>query len=88
MRRKIALIAVLGGLAAGLGCQHIAGKSDCAYNPADYPIPPVTTPYPVFPLVELPKEPKEKEKEKEKVPVPKKATGSDTEPKLKTGDEK
>lgn len=86
MRRKLALIAVLGGLAAGFGCQHIAGKSDCAYNPADYPIPPVTTPYPVFPLVELPKEPVEKEKDK--VPVPKKATGSDTEPKLKLGDDK
>lgn len=84
MRRKLALIAVLGGLAAGFGCQHIAGKSDCAYNPADYPIPPVTTPYPVFPVVELPKEPKDKEKEK----VEPKKTGSDTEPKLKTGDEK
>lgn len=56
MRRKIAMIAVLGGLAAGLGCQHIGGKTDCGYNPADFPIAPVTTPYPTFPLVELPKE--------------------------------
>ncbi len=50
MRRKIAMIAVLGGLAAGLGCQHIAGKSDCGYNPSNYPIPAQSTPYPTFPV--------------------------------------
>jgi hypothetical protein len=49
MRRKIALIAVLGGLAAGLGCNHIAGKSDCGFNPSDYPIGPPTPAYPIYP---------------------------------------
>ena len=48
MRRKIAMIAVLGGLAAGLGCEHIAGKSDCGFNPADYPIGSPTQPYPTY----------------------------------------
>lgn len=80
MRRKIAMIAVLGGLAAGLGCQHIGGKSDCGYNPADYPIPPATTPYPTFPLVELPKDmPKDKDPAN-----PKAKSGSDADPKLKS----
>jgi hypothetical protein len=46
MHRKIAMVALLGGMAAGLGCHHIAGKSDCGYNPADYPIGPPTPPYP------------------------------------------
>ena len=49
MRRMIAMIAVLGGLAAGLGCQHIAGKSDCGYHPSDYPIGAPTPPYPSAP---------------------------------------
>lgn len=46
MRCKIAIVAFLGVLAAGLGCHHIAGKSDCGYNPSDYPIGPPTPPYP------------------------------------------
>lgn len=45
MRRMIATIAVLGGLAAGLGCQHIGGKSDCGYSPSDYPIAAPTPPH-------------------------------------------
>ena len=49
MRRIIAMIAVLGGLAAGLGCQHIGGKTDCGYHPSDYPIGPPTPPYPSAP---------------------------------------
>jgi hypothetical protein len=49
MRRKIAMIAVLGGLAAGLGCQHIGGKSDCGYHPSDYPIGAPTPPHPSIP---------------------------------------
>jgi hypothetical protein len=49
MRRMIAMIAVLGGLAAGLGCQHIGGKSDCGYSPSDYPIGAATPPYPSSP---------------------------------------
>ncbi|MBA4189251.1 MAG: hypothetical protein C0467_14740 [Planctomycetaceae bacterium] len=77
MRRKLAMIAVLGGLAAGLGCQHIGGKSDCGYNPADYQIAPVTTPYPTFPVMDLSQKPKEKDK----TPVDPKKTGSDTDPK-------
>ncbi len=50
MRRKLAMFAVLGGLAVGFGCQHIGGKSDCGYNPADYPIGAPTPPYPTYPL--------------------------------------
>jgi len=49
MRRKIAMIAVLGGLAAGLGCNHIGGKQDCGFNPSDYPIAAPTPPYPAAP---------------------------------------
>ena len=60
MRRKIAMIAVLGGLAAGLGCQHIGGKSDCSYNPADYAIGPPTQPYPTYPVLGNPAPVKDK----------------------------
>jgi hypothetical protein len=49
MRRMIAMMAVLGGLTAGLGCQHIGGKSDCGYHPSDYPIAAPTPPYPAIP---------------------------------------
>jgi hypothetical protein len=49
MSSKIAIVALLGVLAAGLGCHHIAGKSDCGYNPSDYPIGPPTPPYPTTP---------------------------------------
>ena len=49
MRRMIAMIAVLGGLSAGLGCQHIGGKSDCGFNPADYVIHAPSPPYPASP---------------------------------------
>ncbi len=49
MRRTIAMLAVLGGMAAGLGCQHIGGKSDCGYHPSDYPIAAPSPPYPAIP---------------------------------------
>ncbi len=62
MRRKIATVALLGGLAAGLGCHHIAGKSDCGYNPADHPIGEPTPPHPFVPAPPLP-QPKEKGQE-------------------------
>ena len=57
MRRMIAILALLGGLAAGC-CHHIAGKNDCGYNPADYPIGPPTPPHPttVAPAVPVSKE--------------------------------
>lgn len=81
MGRKIAMIAVLGGLAAGLGCQHIGGKEDCGYNPASYPMPQLTTPYPVFPLghsgVMVPAD---------SAPTPKAKAGSDAEVKDKDKD--
>jgi hypothetical protein len=48
MRRMIAMMTVLGGLTAGLGCQHIGGKSDCGYHPSDYPIAAPTPPYPAI----------------------------------------
>jgi hypothetical protein len=56
MRRLIAMGAVLGGLAAGTGCHwfglcsHVGGKFDCGYNPADYPIPGPSQPYPSYPV--------------------------------------
>ena len=68
MRRKIAMVALLGGLAAGIGCQHIGGKFDCGYNPSDYPIGPPTPPYPTTLAPNV--QPKDK--------------GSDTVPKGKT----
>jgi hypothetical protein len=49
MRRKIAMLAVLGGMAAGLGCQHIGGKHDCGFHPSDYPIAQPSPPYPSVP---------------------------------------
>jgi hypothetical protein len=54
MRRKIALLAVLGGLTAGLGCQHIAGKSDCGWHPSNYAIGSPTPPYPTYPVPDVP----------------------------------
>ena len=76
MRRKIAMIAVLGGLTAGLGCQHIGGKSDCGYHPSDYPMPAITVPpYPTFPPTVV---------KTEVIPKLKDGKGSDTDPK-KTG---
>ncbi|MFO0823131.1 MAG: hypothetical protein U0792_08420 [Gemmataceae bacterium] len=54
MRRKLALIAVLGGLATGFGCQHIGGKHDCGYNPADYQLPEITSPYTLYPVKQMP----------------------------------
>lgn len=74
MRRKLALIAVLGGLATGIGCQHIGGKTDCGYNPADYELPQITSPYATFPVQPLPKKDPGNVKGK---------TGSDTDPKGK-----
>ena len=50
MRRRIAMIAVLGGLAVGFGCHHIGGKSDCGYSPSDYQIGAPTPPYPSAPV--------------------------------------
>jgi hypothetical protein len=73
MRRTIATLALLGGLAAGLGCQHIAGKSDCGWHPSDYPIAGPTAPYPIFaPSAVTPKT---------EIPKTKNGGGSDTDPK-------
>jgi hypothetical protein len=38
-------------LVAALGCHHIGGKCDCAFNPSDYPIPAATDPHPSFPVL-------------------------------------
>jgi hypothetical protein len=51
MRRYIALMSVFAALLAALGCQHIAGKCDCGYNPNDYQIQGPTPPYPAAPAV-------------------------------------
>jgi hypothetical protein len=41
------VLALLGG---ALGCQHVAGKCDCGYNPSDYQIQGPTPPYPAAPV--------------------------------------
>ena len=51
MRRYIALMSVLAALVAAVGCQHIGGKCDCGYNPADYPIAGPTNPHPSSPVI-------------------------------------
>jgi hypothetical protein len=50
MRRRIAMMSVLGLLAAGLGCKHIGGKCDCTAHPADAALPGPTNPYPYSPV--------------------------------------
>ncbi len=84
MRRKIATAAVLGGLAAGLGCYHIGGTSDCGWNPADYPIGPPTPAYPAYPVPGLSADPKLDPK----TDPPKKDAGSDKDLKDAGKDEK
>jgi len=49
MRRKIAMMSVLGLLVSGLGCKHIGGKCDCQAHPGDAVIHGPTTPYPTAP---------------------------------------
>ena len=49
MRRRIALMSVLGVLAAGLGCKHIGGKCDCTSNSGDAVITNPANPYPYAP---------------------------------------
>ena len=34
MRRILVLSIAVGLLSVNLGCKHVAGKSDCSYNPA------------------------------------------------------
>jgi hypothetical protein len=65
MRRLIALLAVLGGLTAGLGCQHIGGKHDCGYHPSDFAIGSPTPPYPTYPVSAV----KEKSGGSDKLPL-------------------
>jgi len=57
MRRFIALMTMFAALVAALGCHHIGGKSDCGFNPADYPIHAPTDPVPSAPVAKpvLPK---------------------------------
>lgn len=54
MRRTIAMLSVLGGLGAGLGCQHIGGKCDCQAHPSDSVILPPSAPYAAIPVAALP----------------------------------
>jgi hypothetical protein len=51
MRRYIALVVVCAVVTISLGCRHVGGKCDCGYNPADYPIPAQTNPYPAVPVL-------------------------------------
>jgi hypothetical protein len=56
MRRYIALVVACAVVTISLGCRHVGGKCDCGYNPADYPIPAQTNPYPAVPAIKpLPK---------------------------------
>jgi hypothetical protein len=41
-------------LTAGLGCQHIGGKSDCGWHPSNYAIGAPTPPYPTYPVGSVP----------------------------------
>jgi hypothetical protein len=51
MVRRIAMMSVLGLLAAGFGCKHIGGKCDCGANPADAVYTGPSNPYPVGPVL-------------------------------------
>jgi hypothetical protein len=46
MRRIVALAAVFGSFAAGLGCKHVGGTCDCGHDPAQAVITPPSQPYP------------------------------------------
>lgn len=46
MSRALTLTAVFGLFVAGLGCHHVAGKCDCTFDPADFPLPTPNQPYP------------------------------------------
>jgi hypothetical protein len=56
MRRTFTLSAVFGLIVAGLGCHHVAGKCDCTYNPANFPLPTPNQPFAQIgsPIVGLP----------------------------------
>ena len=49
MRQRIAMLGVLAGLVAGLGCHHVGGKCDCGAHPSDAVMTPPTPPYAVSP---------------------------------------
>jgi hypothetical protein len=49
MRRRIALLSVLGLLTVALGCRHVGGKCDCGAHPADAVIAGPVNPYPAVP---------------------------------------
>ena len=80
MRFKIAMVALLSGITAGLGCcHHIAGKNDCGYNPSDYPIGPPTPPYP---STLAPSVPASKDKVPDQIP---RTTSGSTEKSMEAG---
>jgi hypothetical protein len=47
MRRAFAVLSFAVVACLGLGCQHIAGRSDCSAHPEDAQIYQPTNPYPV-----------------------------------------
>lgn len=57
MRRLIAMMGVLGLVATGLGCQHVAGKCDCGAHPSDAIMTPPNPPYPTAPVAGTPVKP-------------------------------
>jgi hypothetical protein len=53
MRRAALFCAVLGFVAAGVGCNVITGQHDCTYDPQNMQLPPTNT-GPQFPTVGAP----------------------------------
>ena len=51
MRRAALLCAVLGLVAAGVGCNVITGQHDCLYDPANMQLPPTSAGVPPYPTV-------------------------------------
>lgn len=51
MRRAALLCAVLGLVAAGVGCNVITGQHDCTYDPANMQLPSTTSGVPPYPTV-------------------------------------
>lgn len=52
MRRILASVAACAALAlVAVGCQHVAGKCDCGYNPSDYAITGPTDPHASAPML-------------------------------------
>ncbi|MCU0703015.1 MAG: hypothetical protein MUF18_03390 [Fimbriiglobus sp.] len=54
MRRAALFVALLGFVAAGVGCNVVTGQHDCTYDPSYMELPPTNTGKPQFPTVGSP----------------------------------